>query len=101
MVFIYLAATVFGAVMFFNAREFATANNSAEELMIMGAVYGVMGVVLTIVFGLGLVFQKGMLGWIWNLVLIAIGLTSCCLWPATIPLMIYWIKDKDHIVAGS
>lgn len=30
--------------------------------------------------------------WVYGIVMIAIGLTSCCFWPICIPLLIYWIK---------
>jgi hypothetical protein len=33
-------------------------------------------------------------GWVFGIVLIAIGMTSCCLWPITIPLLIQWIKPE-------
>jgi MFS family permease len=30
--------------------------------------------------------------WVYGIVLIAIGFTSCCFWPICIPLLISWIK---------
>ncbi len=30
--------------------------------------------------------------WVYGIVLIALGLTSCCFWPICIPLLIYWLK---------
>ena len=30
--------------------------------------------------------------WIYGIVMIAIGLTSCCFWPLCIPLLVAWIK---------
>ena len=45
----------------------------------------------------GLFWNRGLGGWIYNLILIVLGMTSCCTWPITIPLMIFWIKQKDDI----
>ena len=30
--------------------------------------------------------------WVYGIVLIALGLTSCCFWPVCIPLLIFWLK---------
>jgi hypothetical protein len=30
--------------------------------------------------------------WIYGIVLIATGFTSCCFWPICIPLLVFWIK---------
>jgi uncharacterized membrane protein len=32
--------------------------------------------------------------WIYDLVLICFGLTSCCFWPICIPLLIFWLKPE-------
>lgn len=40
--------------------------------------------------------------WVYNLVIICLGLTSACFLPACIPLLIYWIKPevKAHFGRG-
>jgi len=38
--------------------------------------------------------------WIYDLVLIAVGLTSCACWPITIPLLIHWIKPETKEYFG-
>ncbi|MEM9589101.1 MAG: hypothetical protein AAGA03_17600, partial [Planctomycetota bacterium] len=68
-----------------------------DQARIMGVIYGIMGAVFTVAFLVGLAWSRGIGGWVYNLILIALGLTSCCTWPATIPLIIYWIKAKDYI----
>ncbi len=30
--------------------------------------------------------------WVYGIVLIAVGFTSCCFWPICIPLLVYWLK---------
>ena len=93
---------IIGSVLaFIFAEEIAQADMEMqpEELQIMGVVYAVFGILGAILHMVGLVWRKGMGGWVYNLILIVLGvLCSCCTWPAAIPLMIFWIKDKDSII---
>lgn len=100
MTVLYLLFAVMGIVFLINADTFAANDptTDATEVQIMGAIYAVLGVGLAILFAGGILVRRGMVGWVYNLILIGIGLTSCCFWPATIPLMIFWIKGKDYIV---
>jgi len=68
-----------------------------NELTIMLVFFGIPVFFLAIVFLVGLFWNRGLGGWIYNLILICLGLTSGCTWPMTIPLMIFWIKQKDDI----
>ncbi len=52
----------------------------------------VAGVLLALVFLVGVVASKQPWGWVYKLILICFGLTSCCLWPVTIPLLKRWLK---------
>jgi hypothetical protein len=38
--------------------------------------------------------------WIYNLVIICFGMTSCCFWPFSIPLLIFWIKPETRSFYG-
>ena len=80
-------------------RETVSRQFSVEpiELIINLLVYGLLSAVLAMVFMLGLFWHRGKGGWIYNLILICLGLTSCCTWPMTIPLLLFWIKHKDDI----
>ena len=69
---------------------------SPEELKIRAVVTAVIGIVLFVAFLIALVLPKSPGAWIYHLVLIAIGLSSCCFWPATIPLMIFWLKAETQ-----
>lgn len=68
-----------------------------NELTVMLVFLGIPVFFLAIVFLVGLFWNRGLGGWIYNLILICLGLTSGCTWPITIPLMIFWIKQKDDI----
>ena len=98
MTLMYDALMMLGICFFIFADDLADAEMSSKEWQIMGAIYGILGAVLSIVFAVGLFWRRGMGGWVYNIILIGIGLTSCCFWPATIPLIIFWIKHKTYIV---
>ena len=100
MLFLYLAVAVGGLLLFLFRAEIVANNPEMNEgeLEVMSLVYSVMGALLFAVFSVGLFWRRGMGGWIYNIILIGLGLTSCCTWPMTIPLMIFWIKHKDDIV---
>jgi hypothetical protein len=38
--------------------------------------------------------------WVYDIVLICVGLSSCACWPITIPLIIYWIKPEARAYFG-
>lgn len=104
MVLLYVLVAVFGVFLISNPDIFvddsgtgpSNAPTDEMEATIMGVIYGGLGVVLAIAFAIGLFTPRKFWGWIYNLVLICIGLTSCCFWPATIPLLIFWIKDENR-----
>ncbi len=100
MTALYVFVIAIGAFLFINADNMqdVDADMDASQAQILGVVYGAMGVVFALLFALGFVFRKGMFGWVYNLISIVIGLMSCCLWPVCIPLVIFWIKQKDDII---
>jgi hypothetical protein len=64
---------------------------------IIGGIYIVLGMVLAAAFALGLLAPRRKWGWIYNLVLICLTMTSCGCLPMAIPLLIFWIRaDCRH-----
>lgn len=59
---------------------------------VLFSVFSIILVVLAAVFLAPLVLPRKPWVWIYDIVLIALGLTSCALWPVCIPLMIFWLK---------
>jgi hypothetical protein len=100
MTVLYVFVIAMGVFLLLNADSMQNvdADMDAAQAKIMGVVYAAMGVVFALLFALGFVFRKGMFGWVYNLISILIGLLSCCMWPACIPLVIFWIKQKDDII---
>jgi hypothetical protein len=78
----------------------AMERGSAEENVIMGLIYAILGTVFFAVFLIASVLPPKPYNWIVGIVMIAIGMTSCCTWPAVIPLLIYWIKPETRKFFG-
>jgi hypothetical protein len=74
--------------------------HTAEEMRIQGIVMGIISIPLTILFAIGPMLPRRPWVWIYDIVLICLGMTSCCLWPATIPMLIYWIKPEARAWFG-
>ena len=101
MVAIYALVVVAGVAMTMFADQIAADDPevSAGEITFMGGLYAVIGLIFGIVTAIGFVFKRGTGGWVYNLVMICLGLTSCCFWPICIPLLVFWIKQKDAVIA--
>ncbi len=66
------------------------------EAVIMGALYLGLGSVFALAFLVSFFLPRSKGTWIYDLVLICLGLTSCCCLPASIPLLIFWIKQETR-----
>lgn len=73
---------------------------SAEEARLLGGIMLFMGIALAIPFLIGAFLPQKSWAWVFGLVLICIGLTSVCCLPATIPLLIHWIKPETKFYFG-
>src|SRR5262245_19222264 len=97
MTFVYVLVTL-GAIVFifFGTRLAEHEKEEVPEAFLIA--YGIFLVAL----GLGLAaafatpFFVGPRPWVWiyDLLLIAVGMTSCACWPVTVPLLLYWIKPE-------
>jgi MFS family permease len=95
MALVYGAFAVLGIVLLVMP---ATAAQMSQEdrivAMIQGVVFLALGLVLGGVFAAALFLPRKPWVWVYDLVLICLGLTSVCCMPATIPLLIFWIKPE-------
>lgn len=71
-----------------------------QELLIMGAIYAIIGSFLFLVFAVALFLPPKPYNWIVGIVMMAIGMTSCCFLPFVIPLFIYWLKPETQAFFG-
>src|SRR5262249_43827836 len=88
----YLACTICGVLVLVFANDLG-AHDRAENL-INGVIMTVMGPPL---LGLSIVTAfapRKKWGWIINIVLIGLGMMSCCCLPASVPLLIFWMKPE-------
>ncbi|HEY5883970.1 MAG TPA: hypothetical protein VIT88_04745 [Pyrinomonadaceae bacterium] len=98
MALLYLFLVVVG--IFFITAAPTDRNMSADEAQVMGGIMVFMGIALAIPFALGAFLPQKSWAWVFGLVLICIGLTSVCCMPATIPLLIHWIKPETKSYFG-
>lgn len=95
---LYLLLAVAGIVLTvvpIESREY-----DRDQLLIMGVIYAVLGAVFFFVFAVALFLPPKPYNWIVGIVMLAIGMTSCCLWPAIIPLFVFWIKPETQEFFG-
>jgi len=87
------------SLIFFLAEpsEFETTKRGA---ILMGLLLLLMGLGLAATFVLPFFLEPRPWVWIYDLVLICIGLTSPCCMPASIPLLIYWLKPEVKAYFG-
>jgi hypothetical protein len=100
MMALYLMVALVGVSLAALSADLAQPDTDAVEIQIMGAVYTVLGLLFGAVFGIGLAAPRRTWGWIYSIVLICIGLTSCCTLPACIPLLIFWLKPETKAYYG-
>ena len=101
MALLYLALVVIGvALVALGLMGQEAFDGDPTEAVVMGAVYGVMGFVAFIPFVIGALVPARPWAWVYGIVMICIGLTSCCCMPACIPLLIFWIKPETRRYFG-
>lgn len=96
--FIYLLLTAAG--IFLAVAQPATREQTPEESLIIGIVYAVLGIIFFLIFVIALFLPRKPYNWIVGIVLIALGMTSCCFLPFLVPLLIYWIKPETQAFFG-
>lgn len=101
MALLYLFLTGIGIIMLALSLG-AGAVGSRDRGEMMGQAVGFLfaGLIFLVPYALGPFVKTKTWGWTFGTVLIALGMTSCCLWPITIPLLIRWIKPEMKRVFG-
>lgn len=73
---------------------------SRDELAFIGVLYIIIGAVLFLVFAVALFLPPKPYNWIVGIVMMAIGMTSCCFVPFVVPLLIFWFKPETKRFFG-
>jgi hypothetical protein len=92
MALLYLMMVLMGAALIFFGSEYGNPGRGAGQVQAQGVITLLVGLVFTVPYAIGPFIKGKSWGWIYGIVLIALGMTSCCLWPITIPLIIQWVK---------
>lgn len=78
----------------------STGTEEQIDALVAGVIYGSLGAFFAIVYGVALFLPRKPYNWIVGIVMIAIGLTSCCFLPAAVPLIIFWLKPETKAYLG-
>lgn len=62
--------------------------------LVIGVILAALSAVFVVVSALPIVLPVKPWVWVYGVVLIALGMTSACLLPVCIPLLIFWIKPE-------
>jgi hypothetical protein len=100
MALMYLFVAGIGATLLVLSLGVGTIGRPDGEMTVQAVWFLILGLIFIIPYALGPFVKTKKWGWTFGTVLIAIGMTSCCLWPITIPLLIRWIKPEMKRVFG-
>lgn len=94
MALLYIGCTVFGGFLSFADLSSFSAGRDLMGMKIQGIIMLVVGIPLFFLYAAAPFLPRKPWNWIFSMVLICIGMTSCCCIPACIPLLIFWIKPE-------
>jgi hypothetical protein len=83
------------------ADSIADAEMSADEWRLMSVFMIVISMPLATAYALPLFLRPSKGAWVFGIVLMALLMSSCCYWPACIPLIIYWVKPETRAYFGA
>ena len=98
MALLYFSCFIGGLGMFYFAGD--PSGELRVELYIQGAILSVIGLPFAIACTLPFVLPRKPWVWVYDIVIIVIGMTSCCCIPACVPLLIFWLKPETKIWFG-
>ena len=103
---VYLAALAFlyllviGLGVFLLVYQPPTRKYDSEEVLIMSIAYIFIGTIFFLAFTIALFLPPKPYNWIVGIVMMAIGMTSCCFVPFVVPLFIFWLKPETQAFFG-
>jgi hypothetical protein len=100
MAFLYLACSLAGGALLIFKDQIADSRHPADELLFQAILLILVGLPLAALYLAGVFLPPRPWVWVFHIVLIGIGMTSCCLLPATIPLLLAWIRPETRAWLG-
>jgi hypothetical protein len=73
---------------------------SPSEMRFVAAILAAVSLPLAAIYAVGPFLPRRRWAWVWHLVLIAIGLTSCACVPFCVPLLVFWIRPDAQAWYG-
>lgn len=99
MAFLNLVVIILGLVFMFMKMP----GVKVEDMIgskIVGAVYFAMGIIFIIPYFMALFLPPKPWVWVFSIVLICVGFTSCCTLPFCIAMLVFWLKPQTRIYYG-
>jgi len=90
----YLLVVIVGCILSFSGLVPTESEDEAIALKLSGGIYIAIGLIFGAAFAVGVFSKNQSWAWVYNLVLICLGLGSCLFLPAAIPLLIHWLKPE-------
>lgn len=100
LVMAFLSLAIAGLGIFLVMVPIETEPRDQQEMFLMGIIYGVLGFVFFCLYGIATLLPPKPYNWIVGIIVIALGMASCCTWPAAIPLLIFWVKPETQEFLG-
>jgi hypothetical protein len=94
MAALYLLAAALGVFLIYVSSEFE--GQERIEAFIYGVVFMMFCPIFAMAHAVGPFLPARRWAWIYAVVLIGLGLNSCCTWPLSIPLLLVWIKKETQ-----
>lgn len=95
---LYLSIAAAGVAFFFVPE---LQSDREIDATVMGVLLSGLGLGLAALFIAPFFFAPSKGSWIFGLVLIGLTMSSCCFWPVSIPLLIYWIRADNKEYFGA
>lgn len=92
MAVLYVIVAVMGGILL--TMDPVRSGQDAATVKVQATIMIAIGIPLIFIFGCAPFLPKKPWAWITGIVLLALGMTSCCCLPAAIPLLIFWLKPE-------
>ena len=100
LVMAFVSLALAGAGIFIAVVPMDVPPQDQMQMYFLGIFYGVLGIIFFFIYAVATLLPAKPYNWIVGIVIIALGMASCCTWPAVIPLLIFWVKPETQEFLG-